>query len=163
LEDKKEREEENNSSSKQNDANNKKYAHMQDILSKTLLYGVVSSLVIVIIGLILMSATNSTGYACDASGDSLNCLLSYNATAIPHGEYPNTLGSIASGLVTLKPFAVIALGVVVLLATPVIRVFTSLILFGMEKNRAFVAITLFVLLVLLFSFFVVPEIPIFKA
>lgn len=136
---------------------------MQGVLSKTLLYGVILSTVIIVIGLVYMAATYSTGYQCDFTGASLSCILNYNAAVIPHGDYPNTLASIASGLVQLKPFAIIQLGVVVLLATPVFRVFASLVLFTIEKDRSFVLITLFVLLVLLFSFFVVPEIPLFKA
>lgn len=160
---------ENNSSERKDDSGPKKsvdermYASMQNILSKTLLYGVLLSTAIIVIGLALMTVTNSTGYVCDSSGDSLKCILNYNEATIPHGDYPNTLGSIALGLGSLKPFAVIALGVIVLLATPVLRVFASLVLFGIEKDRVFVMITLFVFLVLLFSFFVVPQIPIFKA
>jgi uncharacterized membrane protein len=141
----------------------KMYESMQNILSKTLLYGVLLSSTIILIGLVLIAITNSTGYYCDSSRDSLNCILNYNAATIPHGDYPNTLGSMAAGLFSLKPFAVIELGVVVLLATPVLRVFASLVLFSIEKDKAFVMITLFVFLVLLFSFFVVPEIPIFRA
>lgn len=141
----------------------KKYELMQKVLSKTLLYGVVLSTAIIIIGLLYMATSYSTGYQCDFTSASLSCILNYNAAVIPHGDYPNTLASIVSGLVQLKPFAIIQLGVIVLLATPVFRVSTSLILFAIEKDRAFVWITLFVLLVLLFSFFVVPEIPIFKA
>ncbi len=110
-----------------------------------------------------MAATYSTGYQCDFTSASLNCLLNYNAAVIPHGDYPNTLISIASGVVALKPFAIIELGVIVLLATPVFRVGASLVLFAIEKDRPFILITLFVLLVLLFSFFVVPFIPLFKA
>jgi len=136
---------------------------MQSVLSKTLLYGVVLSTMIIIVGLVYMAGTYSSGYQCDFTSASLSCLLNYNANVIPHGDYPNNLASIASGLIQLRPFAIIQLGVIVLLATPVIRVFASLLLFAIEKDKQFVLITLFVLLVLLFSFFVVPEIPIFKA
>ncbi|MGA2876440.1 MAG: DUF1634 domain-containing protein, partial [Nitrososphaerales archaeon] len=69
----------------------------------------------------------------------------------------------ASGLAQLKPFSVIQLGVIVLLATPVFRVFASLVLFAIEKDKPFVLITLFVFLVLLFSFFIAPEISLFQA
>ena len=141
----------------------KKYAIMQGVLSKTLLYGVILSTTIIIIGMFYMAATYSTGYQCDFTDASLSCLLGYNAATIPHGDYPNTLASIASGLQQLKPFAIIQLGVIVLLATPVFRVFASLVLFAIENDRPFVLITLFVLLILLFSFFIVPGIPLFKA
>jgi uncharacterized membrane protein len=141
----------------------RRYGAMQVLLSHVLLYGVVASTVIIILGLVLMAATGSTGYGCDAMGNSLNCLLKYNANVIPHGDYPSDIASLASGLAVLKPLSVIQLGVLVLLATPVFRVFASLVLFGLEKDRAFVLITLFVFLVLMFSFFVVPEIPLFEA
>ena len=136
---------------------------MQNLLSKCLLYGVLLSTAIIIIGLILMSTTSSTGYSCDNSADSLSCLLSYNANIIPHGDYPNNLISLATGLAELKPFAVIQLGVIVLIATPVFRVFASLVLFSIEKDKPFILITLFVFLILLFSFFLVPIIPLFQA
>jgi uncharacterized membrane protein len=141
----------------------KKYDLMQNVLARTLLYGVVLSTTIILIGLVYMAATYTTGYNCDFTTASLDCLLNYNAAAIPHGQYPNTLFSMVSGLTQLKPFAVIQLGVLVLLATPVFRVFASLVLFAIEKDRPFVLITLFVFLVLLFSFFVIPEISFFKA
>jgi uncharacterized membrane protein len=110
-----------------------------------------------------MIATNSTGYGCDLTANSLNCLINYKANVIPHGDYPNDLFTLASGLAQLKPFSIIALGVVVLLATPVFRVLASLVLFSIEKDKPFVLITLIVLLVLLFSFFVAPQISLFKA
>lgn len=136
---------------------------MERVLSNILLLGVLVSTVVIIIGLILLIAKGSTGYVCDNSGDALNCIVSYKTGYNPSQLYPITLAAIASGLVALKPLAIIQLGVIVLLATPVLRVGSSLVLFGLEKNRAFVLITLFVLVMLLFSFFVVPLIPIFKA
>ncbi len=145
------------------DKGQRNYAQLQNFLSKVLLYGVLLSTAIIIVGLILMIVTNSTGYTCDSSGDLLSCLLHYNAAVVPHGDYPSNLSTLISGVGQLKPFAVIQLGVTVLLATPVFRVFASLVLFAIEKDRAFVYVTLFVFLVLLFSFFVVPQIPLFKA
>ncbi len=47
--------------------------------------------------------------------------------------------------------AFMTLGVIVLLLTPYIRAITSVIYFGWEKNRKYVAITLFVLIVLTVS------------
>ncbi len=136
---------------------------MERVLSDILLYGVLASTAVIVLGLIMLVATNSTGYVCDSANDSLNCIVGFKSGFGPSQLYPNTLAAVVSGLVALKPIAVIQLGVIILLATPVLRVASSLILFALEKNRAFVLITLFVLLILLFSFFVVPLIPIFKA
>jgi uncharacterized membrane protein len=131
------------------------------IISKTLQYGVVLASAIVLIGVVLMVAQGTTGYQCDLS--SLQCLLSYNSISIPHGMYPASIVSIISGLAQAKPFAIIELGIIVLLATPVVRVATSVLVFAAEKDRAFVLITIGVFLILLFSFFAVPMIPIFHA
>lgn len=134
---------------------------LNDLVSKTLLYGVLSSAVILAIGVIAMFATNQTGYACPLSN--VQCLLSYNPMKVPHGDYPNSLYSLYIGLLAFKPFAIIELGIFVLIATPALRVATSVFSYVAEKDKAFVAITLFVLAVLLFSFFVAPFIPIFQA
>ncbi len=131
------------------------------MVSKTLLYGILTSAAILAIGVIAMFAEGKTGYACSLS--SVNCLLSYNPMKVPHGDYPNSLQSLYAGLLKVEPFAIIELGIFVLIATPVLRVLTSIFIFAAEKDRMFVAITLFVLAVLLFSFFVVPFIPIFQA
>jgi uncharacterized membrane protein len=155
------KENENSTQGRSNDES--RFARMQVLLSKSLLYGVLASTAIVIIGLIMMAVTNSTGYGCDASSNSLSCLLNYNENVIPHANYPIDLASLVSGLAQLKPFSVIQLGVIVLLATPVFRVFASLVLFAIQKDRPFILITLFVFLVLLFSFFVAPDISFFKA
>lgn len=134
---------------------------MQLIVSRTLKYGVILASAVVLIGLILMVAEGTTGYQCDFS--SISCLLNYNPATIPHGNYPNSLSSLASGLVSAKPFAIIELGIVFLLATPVARVAISVLVFAAEKDRKFVLITLAVLGILLFSFFAVPYIPLFHA
>ena len=70
------------------------------------------------------------------------------APAIPH-----TLGAVASGLGTLDPVSVIAVGLLVLLATPVVRVAVSIVAFALERDRTYVIITSLVLLILLISFF----------
>ena len=99
------RENENSTQGRSNDES--RFARMQVLLSKLLLYGVLASTAIVIIGLIMMAVTNSTGYGCDASSNSLSCLVNYNGNAIPHGDYPSDLVSLASGLAQLKPLSVI--------------------------------------------------------
>ena len=144
-------------------AQGKHLGRMERVLSNTLLYGVLASTAVIIVGLIMLAIKSKTGYACDGSGDALSCILSYKASFSASQLYPNALSAVASGLATAKPFAVIQLGVIILLATPVLRVGTALVFFAYEKDRAFVMITLFVLVVLLFSFFIVPLIPIFKA
>ena len=49
--------------------------------------------------------------------------------------------------------AVIQLGVVILIATPIARVLLSLIAFALQRDRTYVAVTLIVLVVLLAGLF----------
>jgi len=49
--------------------------------------------------------------------------------------------------------AVIQLGLLILIATPVVRVAASVVAFAVERDRLYVAITLYVLAVILVSFF----------
>lgn len=68
-------------------------------------------------------------------------------------DFPQTLGQVGEGLLILRPQAVIALGLIVLIATPVLRVAVSLIVFAFERDRKYVIITFVVLTILLFSMF----------
>lgn len=76
------------------------------------------------------------------------------ATSGPIGSRPapSTLGDVGAGLARGDPLAVIALGLLVLLATPVLRVAVSIVTFALERDRRFVAITSLVLLILVASF-----------
>jgi uncharacterized membrane protein len=66
--------------------------------------------------------------------------------------FPHTLGEVWSGMFTLHAQAFIALGLLLLIATPVIRVAASLLAFALEQDRRYVAITAIVLVILLASF-----------
>ena len=63
----------------------------------------------------------------------------------------------------MEPYAIIELGVLTLLATPVVRVLTSVFLFAAEGDRLYMYITAAVLLLLLFSMLATPFIPGFYA
>ena len=56
-------------------------------------------------------------------------------------------------LASLEPLAMSQLGLLVLLATPVARVATSVVGFALERDRLYTAITVAVLLILLTSIF----------
>ncbi len=70
-------------------------------------------------------------------------------------NFPQTFGEVWAGLLVLRPQAVIALGLLLLIATPVVRVAISILAFAVERDRRFVLITTVVLLILLFSIFYV--------
>lgn len=87
-------------------------------------------------------------------------LLQSGNMALPHyqlfiGEKAGlTTGrEIWNGVTALKARGIIQLGVVVLIATPILRIFFSLIGFIIEKDRLYVGITLIVLSVMMFSIF----------
>ncbi len=64
-----------------------------------------------------------------------------------------TLGGIAHGVLQLSGRAIIQLGLLLLIATPVARVIFSAFAFARERDYLYVAITLTVLAILLYSLF----------
>jgi uncharacterized membrane protein len=65
--------------------------------------------------------------------------------------FPHTLDQVWSGLLVLRPQAIIASGLLLLIATPVITVTTSAVAFGVERDRRFVVIASVVLAILIIS------------
>ncbi|MDG6928954.1 MAG: DUF1634 domain-containing protein [Nitrososphaerota archaeon] len=128
---------------------------MNGMISNVLRYGVVLSSAIVAVGAALFLARYS-------SADSAS-LLAYCRSCVPHGDFSVDPARILAGLLSLDPFSVIEVGILVLLATPVVRVAMSVLIFAAEKDRAYVVVTLAVLLLLLFSILVTPFIPLFHA
>jgi uncharacterized membrane protein len=70
-----------------------------------------------------------------------------------HGESAqlSTIEGILTGVGQFRGRAIIQLGVLLLIATPVARVVFSAVAFALEKDKLYVCITLFVLAILLFS------------
>lgn len=109
-------------------------------------YGVIASFIVVALGSALLFLEGQTGYYPMGSAEQL--FDSQNRFLIG-------LGPLIQGVASARPYAVIDLGLVVLVATPVARVVISVFLFMEEKRYAFVAITATVLAILLLSMFVV--------
>jgi uncharacterized membrane protein len=65
---------------------------------------------------------------------------------------PRSVGAALSAALGGHPTGIIALGLLVLLATPVVRVAVSIVAFALERDWTYVAITTVVLLILLLSF-----------
>jgi uncharacterized membrane protein len=66
---------------------------------------------------------------------------------------PTDFSGVAVGLADLRPIAVAQAGLLVLIATPVVRVLASVVGFALEGDRLYAAITLGVLAILLVSLF----------
>jgi uncharacterized membrane protein len=66
--------------------------------------------------------------------------------------YPHTASDVFRGLAHHDPVAVISLGLLVLLLTPVLRVLVSVVTFALEHDWRYTGITLLVFFILLASF-----------
>jgi uncharacterized membrane protein len=66
--------------------------------------------------------------------------------------FPHSPGAVWAGLLGLHPQAFITLGLLLLIATPVLRVAVSVVAFAIEHDRLYVVITLLVLAILIASF-----------
>ena len=110
------------------------------IVSYVLLIGVLISAALIAVGFVLALAV---GWQTSLLG-----------SAAPNGGTAD-FGRILRGLLALTPTAIVQLGLVVLVLTPVVRVATSLIAFAIERDRLYVLITLAVFAVLIASIFLI--------
>jgi uncharacterized membrane protein len=124
---------------------------MNALISGLLRYGVSLSAIIIMTGTILLLVRSGS--------QDISRLVVYNPNQIPHDNFDPSLGHMVAGLAALDPQSIIELGVLVLLATPVARVFLSVLLFSAEGDRTYACITAAVLALLLFSMLVTPYIP----
>ena len=95
--------------------------------------GVLLSAAIILLGLFLL--------VLQPGGISVHQLLAF----------PHSFNQVWTGLLALHPQAVIALGLLLLIATPILCVAVSILAFALERDLRFVVITLIVLGILLLS------------
>ncbi|WP_411679753.1 DUF1634 domain-containing protein [Clostridium thailandense] len=101
------------------------------IISKSLRIGVVLSSVVILSGLLMFLISGHSGY--------------------PGNSYPTSPYDILAGAVSLKPYGIILLGLMILIAIPVFRVGVSIIVFLKEKDYLYVKITTAVFIILIIS------------
>ena len=65
--------------------------------------------------------------------------------------YPHTFGGIIRRLFHGEPLALVALGLLILLLTPILRVAISIVVFALERDWRYTVITILVLVILLIS------------
>jgi uncharacterized membrane protein len=70
----------------------------------------------------------------------------------PNGDFPRRADWLLRGVAGLHGTPLVVAGLLLLIATPVLRVAVSMALFAGQRDRTFVAITLAVLVLLLLSF-----------
>jgi uncharacterized membrane protein len=126
---------------------------MEEVIGDVLRYGVLLSFAVVLLGVVLLVVQGSTGYAGNhvAGRSRLQALTDYHAAG-GSARWPLTPTDVVTGVAHGRPYAVIALGLLILIATPVIRVGASVIAFAWEKDRTYVVITSYVFIVLIVSF-----------
>lgn len=122
---------------------------MEALVSRVLEIGVVVSLALLVTGSLLLFMRGASGY-----GQSLHdsaALTRPPQRGIP-ADFPHSVQAVFSGAAHGRPYAVIGFGLLVLIATPVVRVAATLVGFIRAKDPPYIAITAIVLTVLLFSF-----------
>jgi uncharacterized membrane protein len=117
---------------------------MEILISNLLRAGVVSSLSIVVVGMVLTFFHHP---------DYVRSTQALERLTEPGAAFPNTVPQVIEGVLDGRGQAVIVVGLLLLVATPVLRVALSLIVFLHQRDRIYVAITSLVLVLLLLSFY----------
>ena len=112
------------------------------VISDLLRVGVVISLALIVIGSIVTFVRHP---AYLRSPDELGGLVQ------PETILPHTLGEVAAGLRDFRGQAIVSLGLLVLIATPMMRVAVSIVAFILAGDRLYTLITLAVFCLLMLS------------
>jgi uncharacterized membrane protein len=114
---------------------------LEVVIGHTLRIGVVTAAVIVLIGGVFY--------------------LVENRSTAPHyhafhaaSKHSDNLSGIVRNIRALNSYGIIQLGLLVLIATPIVRVMLSVVAFALERDLLCVVATLIVLAILLYSLFV---------
>lgn len=121
---------------------------MNYAISYVLRIGVVASLLLVTIGVILLYINNGS------NGFTLSQISGVNSGINSAGF---STSGIIGGLYAHQGLDFILLGLIVLMATPIVRVFLSIFAFLYKKNWVYVLITSIVFIDLLIAIFIVPK------
>jgi uncharacterized membrane protein len=116
---------------------------IESTISTILRAGVALSIFIIATGLIVTFVHHPDYFS---SRPALGRLIDASAS------YTTSLRGVLEGVAEGRGQSIVSLGILVLIATPVVRVAASVVLFAAEHDRAYVAITSAVLLLLFLSF-----------
>ena len=105
---------------------------------------------VLIVGVVVSAAFIAVGFVAALAVGWQGSLVGAVAVTSATTDFSNLPGRLA----TLEPAAIVQLGLVTLLATPVARVAASVVGFALEGDRLYAAITTAVLLILLISILV---------
>jgi len=116
---------------------------LEIVISTLLRVGVITSIAVIFFGMAVGLLRHSTDVR---RPNDLIALTAKNAS------FPHSLRDVASGVIALRSQAIMALGLLILIATPVMRVAVSIIAFAMQRDHTYLAITITVLVLLILSF-----------
>lgn len=119
---------------------------LEDVIGWTLRIGVIISIALILLGLALLVVKPSEPHILRLLSSPTSPI---NSSAIP------PLQSLA-GVYQFNGIDIILLGLMVLIATPVMRVVMGIVQFARERNYIYVVITTIVLFNLIFSIFIIP-------
>jgi uncharacterized membrane protein len=124
-------------------------SRMELLISYVLRAGVLLSAAVILLGVVRLAVTQDTGYA-PILQHHLPAILAFHQGAGP-GYFPTSPSAVGREALAGKPYAIIELGMLLLIATPVVRVALSVVFFLAQKDWLYVGVTVFVLAVLLVS------------
>lgn len=110
------------------------------VVGKLLRFGVLSACLVAILGGIMFMILHSS---------EVSDFTQFRGAP----EYLRSLGGIYGGLLALDARAVIQAGVIILIATPIMRVALSIFAFALERDYLYVVITVIVLLIISIGMF----------
>lgn len=113
------------------------------LISWLLRGGVVASMATVLLGVGLMFFHHP---------QYLTSAVDLHRLTTPGAAFPRTLPEIARGVLAGRGQAVVALGLILLIATPILRVAVAVVGFALQGDHAFAIISTVVLLLLVISF-----------
>lgn len=115
-------------------------------ISLVLRVGVVVSVVVVAAGLGLMFSHHSAYL-------SITGHFSYQQLTSKHTTFPHSFSALGHSIATGDGRGIVVLGVLILILTPILRVAVGVLSFVYEKDPPMAIVTLYVLIVLIGSFF----------
>lgn len=118
-------------SNKESQTTRSEMAKVENVIGVIMQIGVIASAIVIIIGLAMFFISGQSGY----SGNT----------------FPHTFATIGTGLLALKPYAIIMLGLFLLILTPALRVLVSIYAFMVMKDRLYVWITTIVMIILVIA------------
>ena len=116
---------------------------IETLISFTLRAGVLTSMLVIVIGVAFTFIHHPDYFR---SRPALGVLTDAGAS------FPHNLRDVAQGIALRRGQALVMGGILLLIATPIIRVAISVVLFATKRDFVYVAITATVLLLLLISF-----------